>query len=447
MTSNTLFSFCGIALIALLFVNESLGHSYLTSPISRSDQTQSNSGCRGPACLGPCDLPLASATRAPIVIQRGALINPQWPRNNHAGGFIRFSWAQTADSDSAAAFDSGVSTIHCHEIGGCQPDDPTDPNGGDSGPADGSSQPCQVNITVPTSLTNGLWTLQWAWFGGAFSLGDYYSCVDYQISGGPSGSPATPLYYGGDYSNPGQNVCKFFNTDRLHQCVDEPCNNPIYPLSQQETGPAFGIAVAGSPTPSPAPTPSPPASVTTQAMTTAAPVPSTTQAHTTAAAPTPSPTPSPTPAHTTGAAPTPSPTHAHTTGMVSTPTPTPSSNCAGASVLSQSQATIMSVDTWTTSFRMVVNIDVQEASLPHWYLEVIWPSSATATSVSATYNAGMLQCQSTTPNLHAVFKPVASWAMNVPSGTVLTVEILASNTNNMSPDYLMANTQVKVFSQ
>jgi len=226
--------------------NGALGHSYLTSPISRSDQTQSNSGCRGPACLGPCDIPLSQATRAPIIIQRGATINPQWPRNNHAGGFIRFAWAQTSQSDTASAFDNGVNTVYCHEIGGCKPDDPTDPNGGDSGPADGSVNPCQTTITVPSYLTDGLWTLQWAWFGGAFELGDYYSCVDYSISGGPTGTQQAAVYHGGDYSNPGQNVCKFFNTDRLHQCVDEPCSNPVYPLGTQETGPAFGIAIASS---------------------------------------------------------------------------------------------------------------------------------------------------------------------------------------------------------
>jgi len=238
--------FVGIVLVSLLlFVSGAFGHSYLTSPISRSDQTEILTGCRGPACLGPCDIPLASTTRAPITIQRGATINPQWPRNNHAGGFIRFSWAQTSQSDSASAFDAGVESIYCHEIGGCAPSDPSDPNGGDTNPADGSVNPCQTTITVPVSLTDGAWTLQWAWFGGAFALGDYYSCVDYTISGGPTGPATTPLYHGGDYSNPGQNVCKFFNTDRLHQCIDEPCSNPIYPASQQETGPAFGIAVAG----------------------------------------------------------------------------------------------------------------------------------------------------------------------------------------------------------
>jgi len=230
----------GLTICALLFVSGTFGHSYVTSPTSRSNQKQSSTGCRGPACLGPCDAP-ASKARTPITIARGASINVQWPRNNHAGGFIRFAWAPTTQSDIASTFDANVQEIHCHEIGGCKPDSASNPNGGDSGPADGSSQPCQTTIAVPLYLTDGKWTLQWAWFGGAFELGDYYSCVDYQISGGSSGSQKSAVYYGGDYSYPGQNKCKFFNTDRLHQCVNEPCNNPVYTLSQEKSGPAFGV--------------------------------------------------------------------------------------------------------------------------------------------------------------------------------------------------------------
>jgi len=237
-----------VAILFTTLISNALGHSYLTKPISRTDQTQSNAGCRGPACLGPCDTPLADATRTPILISRGAEISAQWPRNNHAGGFIRFSWAPTSQSDTMSVFDNNVQQINCHEVGGCYPDDPTNPNGGDSGPADGSSRACTSNFTVPLALTDGLWTLQWAWFGGAFALGDYFSCVDYQISGGPTGSSVSPIYVGGDYTYPGQAKCKFFNTNAIHKCVDEPCSNPgpIYTASAEEAGAPISLnAVEG----------------------------------------------------------------------------------------------------------------------------------------------------------------------------------------------------------
>lgn len=247
-----------IIILGLLLglISGSLGHSYLTSPTSRTNQRQTQTGCRGPNCLGPCD-GKASSARSPITVSRGASINLQWPRNNHAGGFIRVAWAQTSQSDSHAAFDANVQQVVCHERGGCRPDSASNPNGGDSGPADGSSNPCTVSITVPPHLTDGLWTLQWAWFGGAFALGDYYSCVDYKISGGASGSAPTPVFIGGDYTYPGQAKCKFFNTDRLHACVNEPCNNPVYTLNQERSGPASGLGSGSNPSPTPTPTPTP----------------------------------------------------------------------------------------------------------------------------------------------------------------------------------------------
>jgi len=287
----------------------------LTKPTSRSNQAQTTTGCRGPACLGPCDRPLSAATRASVPVQRGATLSVQWPRNNHAGGFIRLAWAPKSQSDSAAAFDAGVEQITCHEIGGCHPDDPSNPNGGDSGPADGSSRACSLTVNVPTYLTDGEWTLQWAWFGGAFALGDYYSCVDYAVSGGPQTTvqPAA-VFKGGDYTYPGQNKCKYFNTDRLHRCVNEPCNNPITPLNQEESGPAFGIAAAGTTPVTPAPTP------VTPTPATPAPTPVT---------PAPRPPPPSTPA-------TPAPTPATPAPTPATPAPTPS---GGACVLGHQKCT------------------------------------------------------------------------------------------------------------
>jgi len=430
---NTILSLFGVALLSLLLVETAFGHSYLTNPISRSNQKQSNAGCRGPACLGPCDIPLASATRAPISIQRGATINPQWPRNNHAGGFIRFAWAPTAQSDNAASFDAGVESIFCHEIGGCGPSNPSDPNGGDTGPADGSVNPCQTTITVPLSLPNGLYTLQWAWFGGAFALGDYYSCVDYQITGGPTGNAVAAVYHGGDYSNPNANVCKFFNTDRLHVCVNEPCNNPIYPASVQETGPAFGFSSASSSSSS---------SSSTSTSTTHAPA---TPLTTGAAHASPVSTPM-----TTGAVHAPSPVSTPmTTGHHSSSTTTTttshssgssSSNCAGVSVASQSHATIVSVDTWTGGFLATVNIVVQESVLPNWYLNIQWSQS---TTVTAVYNGGVLQCQS--GSMNSVIKPSASWAKNLPMGSLITIQVLGSCDVHLDSQSIIANTQLSVF--
>jgi len=304
--NRTLF---GIVLLGL--VCGVLSHSYITSPTSRSNQKQSNTGCRGSACLGPCDVPLARKTRDAIVTSRGSKITIQWPRNNHAGGFIRFAWAPTDQSDTHSVFDNNVHQINCHEVGGCSPDSASDPNGGDSGPTDGSSRACTSVLTVPPHLADGAWTLQWAWFGGAFSLGDYYSCVDYKISGGASGS-YTPVFVGGDYSYPGQQKCKFFNTNKLHVCVNEPCNAPIF--NGEQSGPPAYVQIGGS-APTPAATTG--AKAPTPAATTGAKVP--TPAATTGAK-------EPTPAATTGAK---VPTPAATTGVKASTSSPASDTCNG----------------------------------------------------------------------------------------------------------------------
>jgi hypothetical protein len=235
-----------VTLLAAVLLAQVHAHSYITSPTSRTDQRSTQTGCRGPACLGPCDAP-ASRARAPIQINRGDPILAQWPRNNHAAGFIRFAWAPTAQSDSHAAFDSNVQSYSCHETGkvaggACAPADASLPNGGDANPADGSRGACSRSMTVPHHLSNGRWTLQWAWFGGAFNLGDYYSCIDYEIVGGPTGSAAAAIFDGGDFTNPAGGACKYFNTRSLHTCVDEPCFNGEAPGQHNSGQPA---AVAG----------------------------------------------------------------------------------------------------------------------------------------------------------------------------------------------------------
>jgi len=413
------FSRLAIAGLVLALAVSTFGHSYVTSPTSRSNQKQTQTGCRGPNCLGPCDVPLSQARTKAVSIQRGASVNVQWPRNNHAGGFIRFAWAQTSGSDVHANFDAGVQQINCHEVGGCKASNPSTPNGGDTNPSDGSSNPCQSTITVPLHLADGQWTLQWAWYGGAFELGDYYSCVDYVIAGGPTGAKLAPVFKGGDATYPGANKCKFFNTDRLHKCVNEPCNSPIYAIGQEQSGPAFMDNSNVVPTPTPTPTPTPSPDVTTRAKR----VSTTGASGTTGKAPAPVPTPTPTP----------------------TPSPNPSSNvnCAGLTqVASATTVEITEVEAWSNVFRMVMQIHANE-NLPSWNLQILWPADASNTEVNSVFNAGVLRCHANSPIHHAMIAP-ANWAKSIKKGETMTVEVIADNTN-MASAFIKANTVVKVF--
>lgn len=431
-----------LAFLFALCISYVIGHSYVTSPTTRSNQKSSNTGCRGPNCLGPCDVPKNQARTPAVTVARGASINVQWPRNNHAGGFIRFAWAKSAESDSHASFDAGVQEIHCHEVGGCRPDDISQPNGGDSGPADGSSRACQVSINVPLHLTDGEWTLQWAWFGGAFALGDYYSCIDYVVKGGQSASQSEALFYGGDFTYPGQDKCKFFNTDRLHTCVNEPCNNPVYTMYQEQAGPAFGVKSASSkPATSTSSSSSKPVTSGLQSLTTQSrPLTSGAKSLTTASRVSLTTGVAINRPMTTGTRP------ALTTGRtVSIPAEAPK-NCAGLSTLVDSDAvtmTINTVDTWSNVFRMEIQLDVHE-DISDWMVQVIWPADAVDTEVEDVYNGGSLQCTASVPTRHSMIAPVAKWANKLKAGEQMYIELKATNTN-MKSDFLQSNTQIRMF--
>jgi len=434
-----------LALMVVLCASYAIGHSYVTKPTSRTNQKQTTTGCRGPACLGPCDTTAAKAKTKATTISRGASINVQWPRNNHAGGFIRFSWTQTSGSDVHANFDNGVQEIHCHEIGGCKPDNANDPNGGDSGPADGSVNPCQTTISVPLYLTDGTWTLQWAWFGGAFALGDYYSCVDYVISGGAVGSKQAPIFYGGDYSYPGQNKCKFFNTNRLHQCVNEPCNNPLYTLNKEQSGPAYLVNSTSPPVTTAAKTPATTAAKTTAAKTTGAKVLTTSRvksATSSSASATSTTSASNVPVTSTSSS------VPVTSGSTSSGSPSGDDNielnCAGlTTVITSTEFKITDVDIWSNVFRIEVQMHAKE-NVNNWVVEVIWPADATSTEVQEVFNAGTLQCTASYPTRHSMIAPAAGWAQKIKAGEQMTIEIRAENTN-MNADFIKKNTQFKMF--
>lgn len=429
MTNSRLF----LAILLAVCVSYSLGHSYVTEPRTRTNQKVTNSGCRGPNCLGPCDAPLSASRTPAVTIARGASITVKWPRNNHAGGFIRLAWTQTSGSDVHANFDNGVQEILCHEVGGCFPDDAKNPNGGDSGPGDGSSRACSTSIDVPLHLADGEWTLQWAWFGGAFALGDYYSCVDYKIAGGPSGPKVDAVFNGGDYTYPNSNKCKFFNTDRLHACVQEPCDKPVYTMYQEQSGPAYGFS-SGQSKP-----------ITTSAQ----PKPLTTSQQKPATTGKAAPASTGRVSLTSGSKPA---TPSSTTGKVATPSttgktvsiPSNQANCAGLTKeVTSTDFEITAVDTWSSVFRMEIKMNINE-NIKDWMVQVIWPEDATDTEVENAYNAGSLRCSATKPSRHSMIEPAAQWANSVKAGEEMYIELRATNTN-MNSQFLKSNTKIKMF--
>lgn len=257
-----------IAIVILSFTNEIYSHNWLVSPVSRSNQAQTQTGCRvggegNPNCPGPCDRSLSQTTRAAINVKRGDTIPVKWNRHQHPGGFVRLAWSPTSNSDSHSSFDTYVDKIVCKEIGGCGPTKSSDPSGQSNG------IDCGLTYTIPSWLSDGKWTLQWAYFGGFYNAGDYYACADYVVSGGTSLVSQNPaVFQGGDYTYPNQNVCLFYSTNKLHVCKVEPCTTGSFPAGAQK-GAAAGIS-SNPPQPPPpsSPPPQQPASTTSKPVTT-----------------------------------------------------------------------------------------------------------------------------------------------------------------------------------
>jgi len=236
----------------------SQAHNWLDTPVSRGNQRQSQTGCRygdsakrqAPTCGGPCDRTISQITIPATAVQRGEEFQVSWNMHNHPGGFVRFAWCPTSQSDSHECFNQYVTEFTCKQHGGCTADSPL----------------CNITLTVPAFATNGAWTFQWAYFGGYYNAGDYYACVDYSVNGGTAVAAQDPaIFVGGDTNYPNQDVCLFYTTNELGICTVEPCTNGTFPLGVDQVGVPVGFT-SGSNAPPSAPAPVLP-STTSQATT------------------------------------------------------------------------------------------------------------------------------------------------------------------------------------
>jgi len=203
-------------------------------------------------CTGPCEVDY-TPFQANYTVARGGNLTLEWPRNSHAGGFIRISWIPRGSgvAETHAMFDENVFEYGCFETT-CWADQDANGTGGnpgglgsdDNGP-DGLINPCTFQTKVPLHLEDGSYTMQWAWYGGGGGFnGDYYSCVNFMVSGGAAVGPQlTAKFIGGDVSSPDQ--CKFWTTDRLHYCTSEPCS--AYCTNATSPVGSCGVTLIGAP--------------------------------------------------------------------------------------------------------------------------------------------------------------------------------------------------------
>jgi hypothetical protein len=202
-----------------------MSHTWLLNPTSRYQST----------CLPAYDNSNCCAQRPSSIstsYSRGQIVSTSWGRNNHVGGFIRYSIVPIDQSDTYGVFDD-VSTVFQYNCYAPQ----CVGNGGGFFSGDPPGTPfngirCSMNIKIPDWLPDGTYTLQWRWHSGGDSfnirnlgLVDYVACHDFNIRGGSQNTkPTCPLFIGGDASNPNTQSCEFFKSNdknKYHVSLDE----------------------------------------------------------------------------------------------------------------------------------------------------------------------------------------------------------------------------------
>ncbi|KAJ2597730.1 hypothetical protein H4R99_004387 [Coemansia sp. RSA 1722] len=216
-----------IATLAAL-VASSAGHSMLSNPPSRGNTKWWGTCAAGAGCKGPCDSPMADSPFNSIYnpkryIERGQELEVGWNRLNHPGGFVRLAMVPFNESDSWSAFNNNVLKYTCYETN-CGPTTKESEFGENNGPG---NAPCSTTVTVPKNIPdNTAVTLQWVWYGGGVyyaqpdtSFGEYYGCSDLIVVGGPSSDEKPEAtFQGGDISNPGTDVCKYWGSNKVGDC-------------------------------------------------------------------------------------------------------------------------------------------------------------------------------------------------------------------------------------
>ena len=199
-------------------------HTWMLTPTSRYDNL-----CMPPVDKSNCCKPQPSFESINTKYERGKIIETTWGRNNHVGGFIRYSIVPLSISDNNGVFDllSSIFQYNCYAPQ-CLGDGNNFFNGDPVGtPFNGIK--CRMNVKLPDWLPDGYYTMQWRWHSGgdsrnqdALGLTDWVACHDFRIEGGPLNSqPQCPLFIGGDAEDPSKNACEFLKDNVINTCISD----------------------------------------------------------------------------------------------------------------------------------------------------------------------------------------------------------------------------------
>eukprot|EP00835_Amoeboradix_gromovi_P003198 NODE_202_length_14999_cov_0.270067.p6 type:complete len:331 gc:universal NODE_202_length_14999_cov_0.270067:2419-3411(+) len=189
------------------------GHTFISQPVTRNLNSQdvfttTKGGYKDASCGNGKD----QANEPVTTLKRGEKLPVKWARNNHSGGFMRYSIASFENSDVysdykvgnvyAGIFDDPKRIFHyeCAEKV-CKSGKPDNPTGPDPNPAF-MSNVCEGDLTLPNWVPNGKFTIQGIWYGTGHSKQDIFrgqtfftSCFEiYVVDGGEPLDPKMKEY-------------------------------------------------------------------------------------------------------------------------------------------------------------------------------------------------------------------------------------------------------------
>lgn len=190
-------------------------HSSLVSPLEETYENACRLGGvnrhKGVNCPGPCPTKRKRKNYRVVTFRRGQRTPIEYLRNNHKGGFLRLSLVPVHQKMSHAAHARNAFRWSCWSHGriGC--------GRGDCG-TDRTRSRYRQHITIPDVFPDGDYMLGYAWYGGSFQQGDYYSCAHVRVQGG---APLRASYTATlEHARGGK--CES-TANRLGVCRREPC--------------------------------------------------------------------------------------------------------------------------------------------------------------------------------------------------------------------------------
>lgn len=155
---------------------------------------------------------------------RGETVPLRWFRNNHEGGFVRWSLVPVALANDQAAHDAAAFAYGCYTVNRykCTPEEKVQHCGGDN-TGSGVRHPGRV----PTNVPDGEYVLGWTWYGGYntpdIEFTDYVDCARVRIAGGvPRTESYTPVMLQGSDKAP--NGSCLATRNRRGMCRGDVCD-------------------------------------------------------------------------------------------------------------------------------------------------------------------------------------------------------------------------------